>query len=347
MFRFANPEYLYCLISLPVMILLFWWAMSRRHKRIAKFGNPEIIRSLMPDFSIGSVRIKFVVYLVALAFMIVALARPQVGSKLREVKSHGVEMMLVVDVSNSMMAEDFSPNRLAKTQYAIERLFDGLKKQERVGLIAFAGEPKVELPITSDYRMARSFSQRLSPMMVSVQGTNVGKALDLAMLSFSSNSNSSKVVILITDGEAHDNGAIAAAERAKAQGIKIFTVGIGTPEGAPIMIDGEYIKDEAGEMVVTKLGEEMLKQISEVTEAGYVRATNQSLGLDEVTRTISEMEQDELSTVKFEEYGEYYQYLLAIALILIALEFIIQESKNKYLRRFNIFAESEAEKSKK
>ncbi len=342
MFRFANPEYLYILIGIPLLVVLFWGAMYRRRCRLARFGNVEIVKSLMPDFSIGSVRLKFGLYLVAMVLIIFAAARPQVGSKLREVNSQGVEMMLVVDVSNSMMAEDFAPNRLAKTQYAIQRLFEGLKSQERVGLIAFAGEAKVELPITSDYRMARSFADRLSPSMVSVQGTDVGKALDLALLSFTSMSDNSKVVILITDGEAHDSGVEAAAARAKAQGVKIFTVGIGTPEGAPIMIDGEYIRDENGDIVVTKLDEKMLQNIANTTEAGYVRATNQSLGLSEITSTISQMKQAELMTVKYEEYGEWYQYLLAIALILLLLEFVMQDKKSRVIRRFNIFAESEA-----
>lgn len=329
------------------MMILFWWSMHRRRKRLERFGNVEMVKLLMPDFSMGSVRLKFATYLLAMVLIIFAAARPQVGSKLREEKSHGVEMMLVVDVSNSMMAEDFAPSRLSKTKYAIQRLFEGLKSQERVGLIAFAGEAKVELPITSDYRMAKSFSDRLSPSMVSMQGTDVGKALDLALLSFSSTSDASRVVILITDGEAHDRGAEAAAERAKAQGVKIFTVGIGTPEGAPIMIDGEYIKDEKGDIVVTKLGEEMLQSIAKTTEAGYVRATNQSLGLEEIISTISKMKQTELSTVKYEEYGEWYQYLLCVALILLILEFVTQDKKNRHLRKFNIFAESESLNSKK
>ncbi len=347
MFRFANPEYLYILIGIPAILMLFWWSMHRRRRRLERFGNPEIVRSLMPDFSVGSVRLKFSLYLVALTLVIFAAARPQVGSKLREVKSQGVEMMLVVDVSNSMLAEDFAPNRLSKTQYAIQRLFEGLRSQERVGLIAFAGEAKVELPITSDYRMAKSFAERLSPTMVSVQGTDVGKALDLALLSFSSTSDNSRVVILITDGEAHDSGVDAAVERAKALGVKIFTVGIGTPEGAPIMIDGEYIRDEKGDIVVTKLDEKMLQSIANKTEAGYVRATNQSLGLTEITSTISQMKQAELSTVKYEEFGEWYGYLLAIALILLLLEFVLQDKKSRLIRRFNIFAESEALKLEK
>ncbi len=347
MFRFANPQYLYALAAIPALLLLFWWAMHSRRRRIARFGSLPIMQHLMPSYSIGSVRLKMVIYLTALVCLIFAAARPQVGSKLREEKSRGVEMMLVVDVSNSMMAEDFAPNRLAKTQYAIERLFNGLSNQERVGLIAFAGEAIVQLPITSDYRMAATFADRLSPSMVSVQGTDIGKALDLAMLSFSSESDRSKVVILITDGEAHDNGALAVAERAKAQGVKIFTIGIGTPQGAPITINGDFIKDENGDMVVTKLNEQLLQEIADITEAGYVRSTNQSLGLSEIIRTISEMEQKELSVVRFEEYGEQYQYLVAIALLLILLESFMREKKNSFLRRFNIFADSQVAKSNK
>ncbi len=337
MFRFANPEYLYLLIAIPILLIIFLWAMASRRRRMAKFGNMEMVKQLMPNLSMGSVRLKLYLFLLALTMVIVALSRPQVGSKLREERSRGVEMMLVVDVSNSMMAEDFAPNRLSKTQYAIERLFDGLKGQERVGLIAFAGEAVVELPITSDYRMAATFAKRLSPSMVSVQGTDVGKALDLSLLSFSGNTETNKVVILITDGEAHDNGAIAAAERAKMQGVKIFTIGIGTTQGAPITIDGELIKDEDGEIVVTKLNEPMLQQIASTTDAGYVKATNQSLGLSEIIATISNMEKSELSTVKFEEYGEQYQWFVAMALILLLLEFVMSDKKNPLLRRFNIF----------
>ncbi|MFI3290024.1 MAG: VWA domain-containing protein [Rikenellaceae bacterium] len=347
MFRFANPEYLCLLLGIPALILLFWFAMRQRRHRLERFGHLAMVNSLMPSFSLGSVRFKFGLFIFAITLLIFAAAQPQVGSKLREEKSRGVEMMLVVDVSNSMMAEDFAPNRLSKTQYAIERLFEGLKSQERVGLIAFAGEAKVELPITSDYRMASSFAKRLSPSMVGTQGTDIGKALDLALLSFSDNRDASRVVVLITDGEAHDNGAIKAAERAAAMGIKIFTVGIGTSEGAPITIDGEFIKDENGEIVVTKLNEQMLQQIAETTEAGYVKATNQSLGLTEITKTIAEMEQGELSTVKFEEYGEQYQYLVGLALLLIFIEAFVLDKKNRYLRKFNIFAESQVEISKK
>ncbi|MFR9651550.1 MAG: VWA domain-containing protein [Rikenellaceae bacterium] len=339
MFRFANIELFWLLVAIPLLLLIFMLAMYQRRKRLSRFGSKEAMAILIPNYSINSVRVKVGLFLVALTLLIVAAARPQVGAKLREVKSKGVEMMLVVDVSNSMLAEDFAPNRLSLTQYAIEQLFNGLRSQERVGLIAFAGEAKIELPITSDYRMAQAFARRLSPNTVSVQGTDIGKALELGLLSFSGSENTSKLMILITDGEAHDNRAMAAAERAKELGIRIFTVGIGTPEGAPITIDGEYMKDSEGNMVVTKLNEEMLQLIAKTTDGAYVRATNQSIGLEEIVRSINAMEQKDLKTLQFAEYGELFNYLLIAALVLLLLEFIIQERKNPYLRRFNIFSE--------
>lgn len=338
MFRFANSEYLYLLLLIPVLAIIYALVARRRRHLLTKFGNLELLQGLMPDFSRGRLRLKFVLYLLAFACVVLAAARPQFGSKLREEKSKGVEMMLVVDVSNSMLAEDFEPNRLERTKYAIGKLFEGLH-QERVGLVAFAGEPKVQLPITSDYRMAQAFAKRLSPSLVGEQGTAVGKALQLATLSFSSQSEQSRVIVLITDGENHEDDAVEAARVAKEQGIRIYTIGIGTPEGAPIKIDGEFVKDEDGQMVVSKLGEQMLEQIASITDGAYVRATKQSIGLEEIVKSINEMEKSELSTVRYEEYNEQYQYLLAVALSLLLLESLILSRRNHRLRKFNIFRE--------
>ena len=338
MFRFANSEYLYLLLLIPLLALFYALVARRRRHLLAKFGNLELLKGLMPDFSRGRLRLKFTFYLLAFACVVLAAARPQFGSKLREEKAKGVEMMLVVDVSNSMLAEDFEPNRLERTKYAIGKLFEGLQ-QERVGLVAFAGEPKVQLPITSDYRMAQAFAKRLSPTLVGEQGTAIGKALQLATLSFSSQSEQSRVIVLITDGENHEDDAIEAARVAKEQGIRIYTIGIGTPEGAPIKIDGEFVKDENGEMVVSKLNEQMLEQIATSTEGAYVRATKQSIGLDEIVKSINEMEKSELSTIRYEEYNEQYQYLLAVALVLLLLDNFILSRRNPRLRKFNIFRE--------
>ncbi len=345
MFRFANGELLYLLILVPLLAGVYALAARRRRRLVARFGNPELVRSLMPDFSRGRIRLKAALFITAFALLAIAAARPQLGSKLREEKSRGVEMMLAVDVSNSMLAEDFEPNRLERTKYAIGRLFEGLQ-QERVGLVVFAGEPKVQLPITSDYRMAQAFAKRISPSLVGEQGTAIGKALQQAMLAFSSRSEKSRVIVLITDGENHEDDALEAARMAKEQGIRIYTIGIGTPEGAPIRIDGDFVKDEQGEMVVSKLDERTLEQIASITDGAYVRATKQSIGLDEIVKSINDMEKSELSTVRFEEYNEQYQYLVAIALALLLLDTLVLARRNHRLRRFNIFREErEAEEA--
>ncbi len=342
MFRFANPQYLWLLVVLPLFAALFWLAAHRRRKRLERFGHPAILKELMPEVSTGRVTLRFILFSLALLCLIFAAARPQFGSKLREEKAQGIEMMLTVDVSNSMLAEDFEPNRLERTKYAIGKLFEGLQ-QDRVGLVVFAGEPKVQLPITSDYRMARAFARKIDPSLVSVQGTAIGKALEQALLAFSSNTEQShgRVIILITDGENHEDDAIAVAERAAQQGVRIFTIGIGTPEGAPIQIGGEFIKDENGEMVVSKLNEEMLAQIADITGGAYVRATKQSIGLDEIVKAINEMEKTELSTIRFEEFNEQYQYLLIAALVLLLAEFLILDRRNPLLAHLNIFREKQ------
>ena len=338
MFRFAHPEYLYLLLAAPALIALFAWALYDRRRRLARFGDPAPVATLMPDASTGRMKLKFILFTTAVILVILAAARPQFGSKLREQKSEGIEMMLAVDISNSMLAEDFEPNRLERTKYAINKLFDGLE-QDRVGVIVFAGDATVQLPITSDYRMAKAFAKRISPSMASVQGTSIGKALSLAEMSFSSGSGDSRVIILITDGEDHEGNVMQAAERAAEQGIRIFTIGIGTPEGAPIEIGGEFIKDEKGDMVVSKLDEKMLQEIARITGGAYIRATKQSIGLDEIVRAINDMEQSELSTVRFEEYNEQFQYLIAVAFALLLVEFWLLDRRNPLLARFNIFRE--------
>lgn len=340
MFRFANPQYLWLLALVPLFAVLFLAAARRRRQRLARFGDPALLCGLMPAVSTRRTGVKFILFCGAVVLVVLAVARPQFGSKLREEKSRGVEMMLAVDVSNSMLAEDFEPNRLERTKYAIDKLFDGLK-QDRVGLIVFAGEPKVLLPVTADYRMARAFARRIDPSLAAAQGTSIARALEQALLTFSVDEENprSHVVILITDGEDHEGDALAVAERAARMGVRIYTIGIGTPEGAPIQIDGEFIRDEQGEMVVSKLDEEMLARLAETTGGLYVRASKQSIGLDEVLRTINEMERQELSTVRFEEYDEQYQWLLALALALLLLEGLLLDRRNPLLAHLNIFRE--------
>ena len=338
MFQFANPHILYLLLVISVMIAVLILVAYLRRRNLAKFGNLELVKSLMPEVSQWRIKTKSVLFLLAVTAVIFAAARPQFGSKLREHKSTGIEMMLVVDVSNSMLAEDFAPNRLDRTRYAIDKLFASMS-QDRVGMVVFAGEAKVQLPITSDYRMARSFTKRLSPELVQVQGTEIGQALTLATLSFSNNRDAGRVIVLITDGESHDSSALDAAKRAAEQGVKIFAVGIGTPDGAPVKVNGEWLKDEKDEMVVSRLNEELLQQITAATGGGYIRATNAAFGLEEIVGEIEKIEQGELTTLSFEEYNEQFQWILAIAAILLLLESLLLSRRNPRLKRFNIFRE--------
>lgn len=340
MFRFANPQLLWLLTLLPVAAALYVASLYARRRRLARFGNSSTLRQLMPDAAQWRNNLKFFIWLAALSLVILAAARPQFGSRLREEKSKGVEMVLAIDVSNSMLADDFEPNRLERTKFAMDKLFDGLR-QQRVGVVVFAGEAVVQLPVTADYRMAKAFAKRISPSLVSVQGTALGSALSTALLSFSGSRESSRVIILITDGETHDNDALKIAEQAAGEGIKIFTIGIGTPEGAPIRVNGDFIRDENGEMVVSKLNEQLLKQIASVTDAAYVRASKQSIGLEEIVSEINRMEQSELSTLRFEEYDEQFPYLLWGAFVLLLVELLILDRKNPLLARFDIFTRKE------
>lgn len=336
MFRFANPDILWLLVLVPAMVLALILVARARRKALDRFAAGEALRELMPDVSQGRVRLKSAIFITAVALVVLAAARPQFGSKLREQKSEGIEIMLVVDVSNSMLAEDFTPSRLDRTRYAIDKLFASLH-QDRVGMVVFAGEAKVQLPITTDYRMARSFARKLSPSLVSVQGTDLGQALSLATLSFSNAKDKSRAIILITDGEAHDADAVEAARRAAEQGIRIFCIGIGTPEGAPIKIGGEFIRDEKGDMVVSRLNEKMLQEIADIADGGYVRATNQAFGLDEIVDKINEMERSEQTTLQFAEYNEQFAGLLWAAFVLLVIDVLILDRRNPRLRRFNIF----------
>lgn len=336
MFRFGSPYMLYLLALVPLLIGLYMLAMRARAKRIRRFGDPATVSQLIPDVSPRRLRMKFVLLLCAVTCMIFALARPQFGSKLKEVTNSGIELMLAVDVSNSMLAQDFEPSRLERTKAAIMRLLGELG-QDRVGLIVFAGDAYVQLPITSDYTTARMFVNQLKPDMVSRQGTAIGSAIELAANSFSSESEGSRVIILISDGENHEDDALAAAQAAAERGISIYAIGIGTPEGTFISIGGEYIKDENGDMVVTKLDEMMLQKISILTGGAYIRATRQNIGLNDIVNKIKETDKKKFVSTIFDEYDEHFQYLIAAALILLLLEMFILGRKNRLLERFDIF----------
>lgn len=336
MFRFANIEYLYLLLLIPVMVVLFEWALSRRRRVMSRFATAEAMRRLVPERSVGRLRLKFWIFQLAYALVVLAVARPQEGSRLKEVEREGVEIMLAIDISNSMLADDFSPSRLERTKYAVARVIEGLD-EERVGVIIFAGDAYVQLPITSDYRTAKNFVERISTTQVTKQGTAIGEAISLAANSFSSSSDGSRVVVLVTDGENHEDNALSAAEMAAAKGVTIYTIGIGTPEGAPIPMDGDYIRDSEGNMVVSKMDESTLRQIAEMTGGAYVRATNANVGVEDIVDMINQTEKSKIVMEVFDAYDEKYPIPLSVALVLLMIEFVVLPRRNRVLSKFNIF----------
>lgn len=338
MFRFANIELLYLLLAVPAMAVLFEVMIRKRGQMMARFGSANAVKRLAPEVSVARLRVKFWLFAAAFALLVVAAARPQMGSKLREVEREGVEIMVALDVSNSMLASDFSPNRLERTKYAVSRVIEGLS-EERIGVVVFAGDAYVQLPITSDYLTARNFVERISPTQVTKQGTAIGAALDLATSAFSSDSEGSRVVILVTDGENHEDDALKAAERAAERGVKVYTIGIGTPEGAPINIDGDFIRDSEGEIVVSKLDETTLQKIAATTEGAYIRATSASVGVQEIVDMINRTEKSKFKTEIFEEYDEKYHIPLVAALVLLLVELVVLPRRNRVLSKFNLFGE--------
>lgn len=338
MFRFANIELLYLLLAVPAMAVLFEVMMRKRGRMMARFGSANAVKRLAPEVSVARLRVKFWLFAAAFALLVVAAARPQMGSKLREVEREGVEIMVALDVSNSMLASDFSPNRLERTKYAVSRVIEWLS-EERIGVVVFAGDAYVQLPITSDYLTARNFVERISPTQVTKQGTAIGAALDLATSAFSSDSEGSRVVILVTDGENHEDDALKAAERAAERGVKVYTIGIGTPEGAPINIDGDFIRDSEGEIVVSKLDETTLQKIAATTEGAYIRATSASVGVQEIVDMINRTEKSKFKTEIFEEYDEKYHIPLVAALVLLLVELLVLPRRNRVLSKFNLFGD--------
>ncbi len=337
-FIFANPEWLWLLLAVVAIPIIYLLLRLYRKRMLKRFGNVAVLNSLMLDYSGARGWIKITLFSLAIGFMALALARPQTGSKLRSTEVEGREVVLVVDVSNSMLAEDVTPSRMARTRYAISRLVERMK-EDRLGIVAFADEAEVLLPITGDYKMAESMVKRLEPSLIAHQGTDIGEALEVAMLSFteSTKESHSRVVILITDGEEHNQSTDAAIERAVAQGVMVCAIGIGTPEGTPLKINGELIEDEDGKMVVTKLGEPLLQHIAEATGGIYVRSRNESFGLDEIIERLDQIEATQLTQITFEEYDEQYQWFLGAALLLLLAEFFVMERRNPLLKGVRLF----------
>ena len=325
---FAQYRYLYLLLLVPLFLVGYGVWRSMRSRRVRKFGDEELVKALMPSWSGSKGWVRMILFSLAFAFFVIGLARPQIGAKLSEHKSHGAEIVICLDVSNSMLAEDYSPNRLDRAKLAISRLTDKLK-DDRIGLIVFAGSSFVQLPVTTDYVSAKMFLGSIDTESVPVQGTAMGDAIFTGIRSFSAQSEKSRVIIVISDGENHEDDPVAAAKEAAENGIRVYTVGVGSSEGQPIPVDGGLLKDKDGEIVVTKLDEDMLRKVAKAGNGAYVHAGNDEFGLNPIIDDIRRMEDEEFGSVVFEEYDEQYMYFFGIALALLVIEMLIGARRPK------------------
>jgi Ca-activated chloride channel family protein len=332
MFRFGSPGYLYALLVIPALIALFVFFRIQRRKALREFGNPELLSPLMPGVSTSRPVLKFSILMLALAFLITGLARPQFGAKLQKINRKGVEIMIALDVSNSMMAEDIQPNRLERAKRAIARLTERLTN-DKIGLIVFAGKAYTQIPITTDYASAKMFLGSISTEIVPTQGTAIGSAIDLAINSFTPDQESSKAVIVITDGENHEDDAVETAKLAAEKKIIVHTIGMGLPQGGPIPVYNAYgqkdfKRDKEGQVVVTKLDESMLQQIAAAGGGSYIRANNTEVGINNIFDEINKMEKTELESRVYSDYNDQFFYFIVVAFALLIIEFFVLERKN-------------------
>jgi len=338
MFRFAHPEFLYLLLIIPILIGIFVFVIIQKQRNIKKFGNPELLAELMPNVSRIRPHLKFYMQLIAFVLIIIALAQPQFGT--REVKEtrQGVELMIALDISNSMLAQDIQPNRLEKAKMILSRIIDNMTN-DKVGLVVFAGDAFTQLPITVDYVSAKMFLSTITPKLITRQGTAIGSAIEMSIKSFGEQSDKSRAIVLITDGENHEDDAVGAAKLALDKGIVVHVVGIGKPEGAPIPVDGtmSFWKDKDGNVVVSKLNEEMGKSIAAAGGGVYVRADNNNSAFRILTRELDKMAKSEIQTTTYADYNEQFQSFALLALILLLIDAVVFERKNKRLSKLRIF----------
>ena len=337
MFRFEEPTYLYLLAALPLIAILRWVLERKQLKRLKLFGDPTLLRHLMPDVSKMRPVVKFWMLLAAMALIIVMMARPQMGTRISHEKRTGIESIIAMDISNSMLAEDVTPSRLDRTKMMVENLVDNFT-DDKIGLIVFAGDAFVQLPITSDYVSANMFLSEIEPSLIATQGTDIATAINMAANSFTQQQGVGKAIIVITDGEDHEGGALEAAKAAKKKGMRVYVLGVGSDKGAPIPLgNGDYMKDRTGNTVMTKLNEEMCRQIAEAGGGAYIHVDNNTNAQRQLDNELAKLSKKEMQSTIYSDYDEQFQAFGIIAIILLILEICILESKNPIARRLNIF----------
>ena len=342
MLRYDNIEYLYLLLLIPIIILAIVIYTRWQKKSIRKFGDSQLIEQLMQSHSNIRKKIKHLLFILSITLLIIGLSNPQIGTKMEEVKREGVDLMIAIDLSYSMMAQDIQPNRLERAKQAISRLIDKLEG-DRIGLVVFAGEAYVQLPITTDYSAAKLFLSTVNTSIVPTQGTKIGNAIDLCVKSFDNENAQSKAIIIITDGETHDDEAISSAKLAQEKGIYIHTLGMGLTKGGPIPIynkygsTSEFRKDRKGNTIITKLNEPMLQEIAQVGMGTYIRANNSKSGLSMLFDEINKMEKKEIGTMIFTDYKDRFQIFIGMSLFLLILNIFLLQRKTSWNTNINLY----------
>ncbi|MCX6250414.1 MAG: VWA domain-containing protein [Bacteroidetes bacterium] len=340
MFRFAHIYYFYLLLLIPVLVTMLVLFLIWRKRKLAAFGERTVFQQLMPDYSTGKPVFKFILLMIAYAFIVIAMAEPQTGSKLEKVHRKGIDLVFALDVSNSMLAMDIKPSRLERAKQDISRLIDRLEG-DRIGMILFAGKAYIQLPITSDYTAAKLMLATVNTNSVPVQGTAISDAIEKAMGTFGQ-SNRSKAIVIITDGEDHQGGVLEQVEASGKTGIVTYTIGMGLPEGAPIPVyNGDvqtgFKKDRDGTTIISKLDETILQQIASVGKGIYVRANNSSTGLEKIFDDINKIQKVEIETKQFSDYEDRFQYFIAFSLIFLIFELFVYDRKNQWFSKFKPF----------
>lgn len=337
MLRFEDPIYLWMLLIIPILVLMRFIVWRKRKRNLRKFGDPSLLKEMMPDVSKYRPTIKFCLLLSAITILIFMIARPQVGSKISHEKREGIEVLIALDISNSMLAQDVIPSRLEKSKLLIEDLVDHFTN-DKVGLVVFAGDAFVQLPITNDYVSAKMFLQNINPSLITTQGTDLARAISLSQSCFTQREHIGRAIIVITDGEDHEGGALEVAREAYKKGINVFILGVGTSKGAPIP-DGNvgYLKDNSGQTVLSALNEHMCQQVAKAGNGVYIHVDNTSDAQEKLNKELSKLQSGISDTVVYSEYNEQFQIFGIILLLLLIVETILLESRNPLFKQINLF----------
>lgn len=337
MLRFEDPIYLWMLLIIPILVLVRFIVWRKRKRNLRKFGDSSLLKEMMPDVSKYRPTIKFCLLLSAITILIFMIARPQVGSKISHEKREGIEVLIALDISNSMLAQDVIPSRLEKSKLLIEDLVDHFTN-DKVGLVVFAGDAFVQLPITNDYVSAKMFLQNINPSLITTQGTDLARAISLSQSCFTQREHIGRAIIVITDGEDHEGGALEAAREAYKKGINVFILGVGTSKGAPIPDgNGGYLKDNSGQTVLSALNEQMCQQVAKAGNGVYIHVDNTSDAQERLNKELSKLQSGISDTVVYSEYNEQFQIFGIILLLLLIVETILLESRNPLFKKINLF----------